>query len=130
MLNHFILFQQVLDRKVHKKSNHCNSIIKIIYLYFSAVKAKNVVSLSVNKVFVEPGIGIGGAWRTDVNNPLYVGGHPEIEKLYGQHRLDTAQNFIGCIRDIEINSNGKPEDFPITVDKAYGNVTVGICSTI
>ncbi|CAH0382822.1 unnamed protein product [Bemisia tabaci] len=95
-----------------------------------AVKAKNVVSLSVNKVFVEPGIGIGGAWRTDVNNPLYVGGHPEIEKLYGQHRLDTAQNFIGCIRDIEINSNGKPEDFPITVDKAYGNVTVGICSTI
>ncbi|CAH0393867.1 unnamed protein product [Bemisia tabaci] len=75
-----------------------------------AVKAKNVVSLSVNKVFVEPGIGIGGSFRTDVKDPLYVGSHPDAQKLFEENRLETTETFIGCIRDRDIHSNGKQEE--------------------
>nr|XP_018896317.1 PREDICTED: laminin subunit alpha-like [Bemisia tabaci] len=75
-----------------------------------AVKAKNVVSLSVNKVFVESGIGIGGSFRTDIKDPLYVGSHPDAQKLFEENRLETTENFIGCIRDRDIHSNGKQEE--------------------
>merc|ERR1712137_1301176 len=62
-----------------------------------AIKAKNVVTLSVDNVFVEPGIGVAGVSSTDTNNPLYIGGHPNptktrwvqdtraVRRLYPQH---------------------------------------------
>merc|ERR1712193_389606 len=36
-----------------------------------AVKMKNVVTLSVNKIFCTPGIGVPGVSSTDTNNPLF-----------------------------------------------------------
>lgn len=41
-----------------------------------AVKAKNVVTLSVDKIFAQPGIGVPGVSSTDTNNPFFLGGHP------------------------------------------------------
>ena len=63
-----------------------------------AVKAKNVVTLSVNKIFaqpgkkpckkwsvfypINPGIGVPGVSSTDTNNPLFLGGHPRFIHLF------------------------------------------------
>ena len=45
-----------------------------------AVKAKNVVTLSVDGVGTYPGIGEAGVSNTDTNDPLYVGGVPDEGK--------------------------------------------------
>ena len=72
------------------------------------MKAKNVVTLSVNKIFAQPGndttilysfsdlcmiewllfntifpgIGVPGVSSTDTNNPLFLGGHPRFRQTH------------------------------------------------
>ena len=63
------------------------------------MKAKNVVTLSVNKIFAQPGIdtillkwpmvnpiypgiGVPGVSSTDTNNPLFLGGHPRLGQTH------------------------------------------------
>ena len=38
---------------------------------------QNVVTLSVNDVFAQPGIGVPGVSSTDTNHGLFIGGHPQ-----------------------------------------------------
>ena len=45
-----------------------------LYLFFSAVKAKNVVTLSVDDIFAQPGIGVPGVSSTDTSHGLFIGG--------------------------------------------------------
>ena len=45
-------------------------------ILFSAVKAKNVLSMKVDGVSAYAGIGGDGNSSTDTNDPLYVGGVP------------------------------------------------------
>lgn len=90
-------------------------------MYFTAVKSKNVVSLSVDKTFVDPGIGQSSS--TDTKNPLFIGGHPARSRLKG---LLTAAQYTGCIRNLEINGKQEPLNLLYTV----GNVTQSICPTI
>lgn len=68
----------------------------------AAIKAKNVVTLSVDNVFVEPGIGVAGVSSTDTNNPLWIGGHPRAGKLRG---MLTTEQYVGCIRNVSINKS-------------------------
>lgn len=86
----------------------------------TAVKSKNVVSLSVDKTFVNPGIGT--SLSTDTRNPLYIGGHPPKSHVRGL--LTTAQ-YTGCIRNLEINGKQEALNHLPTV----GNVTQSICPT-
>ncbi|XP_054277134.1 laminin subunit alpha [Macrosteles quadrilineatus] len=87
-----------------------------------AVKSKNVVSLSVDKTFVEPGIGTSSS--TDTKHPLYIGGHPIKSK--GLRGLLTNAQYVGCIRNLEIN--GRQE--ALNRLPTYGNVTQSVCPTI
>lgn len=89
-----------------------------------AIKAKNVVTLSVDNVFVEPGIGVAGVSSTDTNNPLYIGGHPNPTRKRGGFK--TREQFVGCIRKMTIN--GKPYNFKS--EQAIGSVTAKTCPTI
>jgi hypothetical protein len=86
-----------------------------------AVKVKNVVILSVNKIFAQPGIGTGGSSSTDTNNPLNIGGHPRpnIPDI-------TTASYSGCMKDVVID--GKPLD--ITDEKIFGMILRDICPTV
>lgn len=94
-----------------------------LFLFVTAIKAKNVVTLSVDNVFVEPGIGVAGVSSTDTNNPLFVGGHPNPSKPRG---IKTTEQFVGCIRNLNINRS--PLRFGST--QAIGSVTATTCPTI
>jgi len=45
-------------------------------LYCAAVKAKNVVTLDIDGVMAQPGIGVEGVSHTNTQDPLYIGGLP------------------------------------------------------
>lgn len=89
----------------------------------TAIKAKNVVTLSVDNVFVEPGIGVAGVSSTDTNNPLFIGGHPNPSKPRG---IKTQEQFVGCIRNLNINRNL----LRFGSTQAIGSVTATTCPTI
>ena len=92
-------------------------------LFSTAIKAKNVVTLSVDNVFVEPGIGVAGVSSTDTNNPLWIGGHPRAGKLRG---METSEQFVGCIRNVSVNKQIQR----FSVNQATGSVTATSCPTI
>ena len=88
-----------------------------------AIKAKNVVTLSVNKIFAQPGIGVPGVSSTDTNNPLFLGTHPRP----GRFNLDPREvNYVGCMKDVVIER--KPYFF--TNDQIYGDISAHVCPTI
>jgi len=92
---------------------------------FSAVKAKNVVTLSVDKISVEPGIGIPGSSSTDTRDSLIIGYfnhtlHPR--RLRG---LETTEFYVGCIRNVFINE----EEQKLETSQALGDVMVSVCPT-
>lgn len=91
--------------------------------WVAAIKAKNVVTLSVDNVFVEPGIGTAGVSSTDTNHPLYIGGHPNPTKPRG---FRTHEPYIGCIRNININR----KLLRFGSAQAVGSVTATTCPTI
>lgn len=87
------------------------------------MKAKNVVTLSVDDIFAQPGIGVPGVSSTDTNHGLFIGGHPRRERLTG---LQTRQSFVGCVKDIVIEGN------PLQVDAKMlrGDILSHVCPTI
>ena len=93
------------------------------FFVFTAIKAKNVVTLSVDNVFVEPGIGVAGVSSTDTNNPLFIGGHPNPSKPRG---IKTQEQFVGCIRNLNINRSL----YRFGASQAIGSVTATTCPTI
>merc|ERR1712115_240760 len=89
-----------------------------------AVKAKNVVTLSVNDVFAQPGIGVPGVSSTDTNHGLFIGGHPKPGRL---EALDTnGVPFVGCIKDIVIER----QVLKIEQSMLRGDVHSHVCPTI
>ena len=81
------------------------------------------MTLSVDNVFVEPGIGVAGVSSTDTNNPLFIGGHPNPGKPRG---IKTREQFVGCIRNVTIK--GVLQRFGSV--QAVGSVTATTCPTI
>ena len=73
------------------KVHICNTSIFII-----KTKAKNVVTLSVDDIFAQPGIGVPGVSSTDTKHGLFIGGHPKPERLTAlQVRCNTRSiNFV------------------------------------
>ncbi|KAK4877517.1 hypothetical protein RN001_010023 [Aquatica leii] len=88
-----------------------------------AVKSKNVVTLSVDSTFTDPGVGDYRSQSTDTGGALFLGGHRLIHRTRG---LSTRSSFVGCIKDVQINNN------PIYLEQrmAEGHVTVGSCPTV
>merc|ERR1712243_340761 len=92
-------------------------------LLCTLLKAKNVVTLSVNKIFAQPGIGVPGVSSTDTNNPLFIGGHPRPRR-FGIHKSEAS--FQGCMKDVVVE--GKPT--VMTKDRIIGDVHSHVCPTI
>jgi len=64
-----------------------------------AKKAKNVVTLEVDRITSEPGVGEAGYSTTDTSDPLHIGGVPEI------HRgIRTNVQYVGCIRNLQLGT--------------------------
>lgn len=87
------------------------------------MKSKNVVTLSVDSTFTDPGVGDYRYQSTDTGGALFLGGHRLIHKV---RNLSTRSPFLGCIKDVYIN------DDPIHFEQkmAEGHVTVGSCPTV
>lgn len=84
-----------------------------------AVKTKSVISLSVDSMTQEPGIGALGSLETDTNNTVFVGGHPYLKKkLRG---LETSTQFTGCVKNVFINNE------PISFNNVHGDVSLNVC---
>lgn len=112
--------------EIHGKSSIqvLPSYINLMKMSFcSAVKAKNVVTLSVDDIFAQPGIGVPGVSSTDTNHGLFIGGHPRPDRLNG---LRTSGSFVGCIKDIVIE--GKPLN--VEPDMLKGDISSHVCPTI
>ncbi|XP_054153409.1 laminin subunit alpha-like [Oppia nitens] len=87
-----------------------------------ASKINNVVTLSIDKQSLEPGIGIGGVSSTDTKDPLYIGGVPvDVKQSKG-----LVDNFVGCLRILEMNSRRHS----LTQARIEGHVTLNTCSTL
>jgi hypothetical protein len=95
----------------------------LFFLSTSAVKAKNVVTLSVDDIFAQPGIGVPGVSSTDTNHGLFIGGHPKIERLTGRQ---TDNSFVGCIRKVVV------EGLELEIDQEMlkGDVLSHVCPLI
>jgi len=89
-----------------------------------AVKAKNVVTLSVDDIFAQPGIGVPGVSSTDTKHGLFIGGHPKPERLTALQTSGT--DFIGCVKDIVIEG----KTISVQQNMLRGNIMSHICPTI
>ena len=87
-----------------------------------AVKVNNFITLAVDSGEIAIGIGQAGISSTDTNDPLFLGGVPSGQAIPG---LLTRDQYVGCIRDIEIAD--RPVGFASSV--VYGDVTLNSCPT-
>ncbi|XP_071446786.1 laminin subunit alpha-4-like [Hetaerina americana] len=89
-----------------------------------AIKNKNMISLSVDSSEMTVVNGPVDARSTDTHDPLYVGGHAimHVRKI----GLKPRRQFVGCIRNISINS----KSINMADTKPVGNVMMGVCPTI
>jgi len=85
-----------------------------------AVKSKFVITISVDYISANPGVGTEGSTMTKTNRPLFMGGHQSFHKAPG---LKTKKTFKGCIRNIEINKKA----IRITPNLVFGEIWQGIC---
>ena len=94
--------------------------------FLTAVKAKNVVTLSVDKTSVDPGIGVPGSSSTDTRDPLIIGDFNRTAPPRRIRGLFTQEHYVGCIRNLVINK----EHIRMDASKAYGDVIASVCPTI
>jgi len=103
-----------------------------------AVKAKNVVVLTVDNDLQTPGIGrasttlrlsgsvlrrwLSGISSTDTNGPFYVGGIPNGTYFSA---LRTTKKFVGCVRNFRFENQTQP----LSAGNQFGDVNVNACPT-
>ncbi|XP_034480299.1 laminin subunit alpha [Drosophila innubila] len=85
-----------------------------------AIKSKFVITIAVDYVSSQPGVGSEGSAVTKTNRPLFMGGHHAFLKAPG---IRTKKTFKGCIRDVHIN---KKKVF-ITPNLIFGDIWQGVC---
>lgn len=89
----------------------------------SVVKAKNLITLSVDEMLSDPGIGVPGVSSTDTADPLYIGGMPKPHLAKG---IETTDQFVGCIHNVQIKKS-QPNFADADI---FGSVTINTCPTI
>lgn len=87
------------------------------------IKSKFVITLQVDSVSTNPGMGLANKYESDTKRPLYLGGHQHLQRA---RQLTVRKPYIGCIRNVRIN-DGEVE--VITNDMVTGNVQTGLCPT-
>lgn len=86
----------------------------------TVIKSKYVISLQVNSINSEPAIGNALNPTTDTKRPLFLGGHPYLNKVRG---VIGKHPYVGCIRNLKIMD----EIEQITRNMAVGHVHTGVC---
>ncbi|XP_055387187.1 laminin subunit alpha [Condylostylus longicornis] len=88
----------------------------------SAVKSQYVITLAVDGISSNPGIGDANKASTDTTRALFMGGHPFIKKPKG---WKSSQNYHGCIRNVKIR------EIPTTYkrEQIKGDVWPNMCPT-
>ena len=89
-------------KDIHENDKNYHWIAYLYYIHFSSSKkAKNVVTLSVDDIFAQPGIGVPGVSSTDTKHGLFIGGHPKPERLTAlQVRCSTSSGNCCLLNDI------------------------------
>ena len=64
----------------------------------------NLITLSIDNTFNNPGVGTPGITNTDTRHPMYIGGLPDPTAFSG---VETQEQFVGCIKDLEIRQNNR-----------------------
>ncbi|XP_050097931.1 laminin subunit alpha isoform X1 [Anopheles aquasalis] len=89
----------------------------------SAIKSQYVITIKVNDVSSNPAIGDARNPSTDTTRPLFLGGHPHLQRIRG---FVARAPFQGCIRNVKIRDSVEQ----ITPKMIVGNVQTGVCPTI
>jgi laminin, alpha 3/5 len=85
------------------------------------IKSRFIISLNVDKFSTEPNVGNPEKHtQIDTTRPLFLGGHPHIEKVRG---FKSRHNYQGCIRSFKIND----VEEKITSSMLNGDVQAGNC---
>lgn len=88
------------------------------------MKSKSVVTLSVDGMFTNPGVGDHRSPSTDTGGSLFLGGHRLLHKARG---LVSRVSYVGCIRNVLIND----EEVMFSQDmiEPGSDITLGTCPT-
>ncbi|XP_058457360.1 laminin subunit alpha [Malaya genurostris] len=89
----------------------------------TAIKSFYVITIKVNDVSSNPAIGDARSGSTDTTRPLFLGGHPHLQRIRG---LTAREPFQGCIRNVVIRNQQEH----ITPKMTIGNVQTGVCPII
>ncbi|XP_058060994.1 laminin subunit alpha [Anopheles bellator] len=89
----------------------------------SAIKSQYVITIKVNDVSSNPAIGDARSPSTDTTRPLFLGGHPHLQRIRG---FVARAPFQGCIRNVKVRDAA----VQITPKMSVGNVQTGVCPTI
>lgn len=84
------------------------------------VKSKFVITISVDYISTNPGVGQEGSTLTKTNRPFFIGGHQAFNRAPG---FKTNQTFKGCMRNIQLNN----KSVRITPNLVYGEIWQGVC---
>lgn len=87
------------------------------------VKSKFVISVQVDRVSSNPGVGQTLHVSTDTTRPLFLGGHPHPNRARG---LKVRKSYVGCMRNIKVRNDLSE----ITNDMVVNDVQTGVCPTI
>jgi laminin, alpha 3/5 len=80
------------------------------------------VTLTVDKVSAEPGVGVGPS-TTDTTHPLFLGNHRN-SNMRGFETTD--KQFVGCMKNLIVNE----KQIKLSSFEVHGNVTSSACPTI
>lgn len=86
----------------------------------NAIKSQYVITIMVDSVSSQPSIGNASNPSTETTRPLFLGGHPFMQKVRG---LTVRKPYIGCMRNIKIRESNEQ----ITTSMTTGDVQVGVC---
>ncbi|EDV96510.1 laminin subunit alpha [Drosophila grimshawi] len=85
-----------------------------------AIKSKFVITIAVDHVSSQPGLGNDSSAITKTHRPLFMGGHHAFNKAPG---IKTRKTFSGCMKNVKINN----KDISITKNLIYGDIWQGVC---
>lgn len=86
----------------------------------TAIKSQYVITIMVDSVSSQPSIGNASNPSTETSRPLFLGGHPFLQKVRG---LTVRKPYLGCMRNVKIKDVAEEIHAGMTV----GNVQTGVC---
>lgn len=87
------------------------------------IKSKFVITVQVDSVLSNPGLGLANKFDADTKRGLFLGGHPHLGRV---RQVSVRKSYIGCVRNVRIN-DGEVE--VIANPNVVGDVQTNVCPT-